>query len=431
MKVGFFISCFFYSLSVCSQSDTVSHRFSSKISDKWLGYRTSMEDKGIVPEVIYIFLPMTNLRGGNKTGSVWMSNLDLSVTFHLDKLINRKGLTFFLYGLGNHGAALTPLTGDAQVLSSIEAPDHWQLYEAWVQQNFSNNKISILAGKYDLNAEFDFIRPGLLFLNSSFGIGIDYSQSGKSGPSIFPYTSLATRVAYRPGQRFKVQAMVADADPEYPGGRLQITRKQGALLATELWFFHMLDKAEVSDGSLVRQPVSRRNRAGRSSVATHSNRITFGAWAYTSRFFDLEDSILGRPFRNAGMYISVQQYFFKNNKDHYLAGFVRGGFSNNRFNRFGSSVTGGITSKNRLFKNMQTRYGMGFTHARNSTLFTQLNEQAGMPVSKAETAIEITMALSVLPSIVVQPNLQWVIHPNTNPLLKNALVASLMVEIIL
>jgi hypothetical protein len=37
-----------------------------------------------------------------------------------------------------------------------------------------------------------------LFLNSSFGIGPEFSQSGLEGPSIFPNTSVGARFAIKP-----------------------------------------------------------------------------------------------------------------------------------------------------------------------------------------------------------------------------------------
>jgi len=45
------------------------------------------------------------------------------------------------------------LQGDAQGVSSISAPNSVKLYEAWIQENFLGNHVSVLAGLYDLNSE--------------------------------------------------------------------------------------------------------------------------------------------------------------------------------------------------------------------------------------------------------------------------------------
>ena len=41
----------------------------------------------------------------------------------------------------------------------------------------------------NLNAEFYVNDSSAMFINSSFGMGQDFAQSGKNGPSIFPVTS--------------------------------------------------------------------------------------------------------------------------------------------------------------------------------------------------------------------------------------------------
>jgi len=56
-----------------------------------------------------------------------------------------------------------------------------------------------------------------LFINSSFGIGPDYAQSGQNGPSIYPFTSVALRLAYQQTDNYYLQAAVFDGvsgDPD-------------------------------------------------------------------------------------------------------------------------------------------------------------------------------------------------------------------------
>ena len=44
------------------------------------------------------------------------------------------------------------------------------------------NRFSALFGRYDLNSEFYRLQSAGLFLNSSFGIGPEFSLSGQNGP---------------------------------------------------------------------------------------------------------------------------------------------------------------------------------------------------------------------------------------------------------
>jgi porin len=63
-------------------------------------------------------------------------------------------------------------------VSNIDASDAWKIYEAWLKQSLFQDRLPVLAGLYDLNSEFDVIESAGLFLNSSHGIGADYSQTG-------------------------------------------------------------------------------------------------------------------------------------------------------------------------------------------------------------------------------------------------------------
>ena len=109
------------------------------------------------------------------------------------KLYQNGMISPFAYGLANHGGSISELTGDIQSVSNIEAENSWRLYEVWANVPIKTLNGSLLVGLYDLNSEFDVINTGGLFLNSSHGIGPDFSSSGVTGPSIFPYTSLAVR----------------------------------------------------------------------------------------------------------------------------------------------------------------------------------------------------------------------------------------------
>src|SRR5258706_5951936 len=99
--------------------------------------------------------------------------------------------------MGLHGGQPDDFVGGAQGVSSITGPRSARLDEAWLQHNFLGNRLSLLGGRYDLNGEFYRLHSAALFLNSSFGMGPEFSQSGAAGPSGFPSTALAARVPYQ------------------------------------------------------------------------------------------------------------------------------------------------------------------------------------------------------------------------------------------
>jgi porin len=58
-----------------------------------------------------------------------------------------------------------------------------------------------------------------------------------------------------------------------------------------------------------------------------------------------------------------------------------------------------------------------------------LQSTQGLPVTSAEKAIEITYLMQLTKWLAVQPDLQYVIHPNTDPTIANALAFQLRFEI--
>jgi porin len=66
--------------------------------------------------------------------------------------------------------------------------------------------------------------------------------------------------------------------------------------------------------------------------------------------------------------------------------------------------------------------------ARNGSSYLEAQQQAVSPVAAAETAIELSYLAQVAAWLALQPDVQYVIHPNTDPRLHNAAVAQLRFE---
>ena len=105
----------------------------------------------------------------------------------------------------------------------------------------------MLAGLYDLNSEFYRLQSAL-FLNSSFGIGPEFAQSGVEGPSIFPDTSVGMRIAFKPAEGLVVRIAALDGVPvDRPDGSRGIFKPgDGALIVGEVAF---LDRPQVAHAS--------------------------------------------------------------------------------------------------------------------------------------------------------------------------------------
>jgi porin len=99
-----------------------------------------VEDKAdaISLQVVYTADIWSNAKGGIKTGTRYLDNLDVMLNVDLEAAVGIPNTTVFVYGLYNNGKSFTgDLTGDAQGISNIETGTRAaKLYEAWIQHDF-------------------------------------------------------------------------------------------------------------------------------------------------------------------------------------------------------------------------------------------------------------------------------------------------------
>src|SRR5258706_3130621 len=185
----------------------------------------------VVTALVYDGDAFADLAGGLRRGTTYLGTLRFQLTADGSRLAGVPGMTLYVEGLNIHGGHPSSFAGDAQGVSNLEGPARSMLYEGWIQQNLFRGHLSILAGRYDLNTEFYRLQSAGLFLNSSFGIGPEFSQSGRSGPSIFPNTSPGVRIAWKPARGVVLRTAILDGVPvERPEARKLFARGDGLLL---------------------------------------------------------------------------------------------------------------------------------------------------------------------------------------------------------
>jgi porin len=392
------------SLPSQAAADEDTGRKDSVLTGDWGGRRTALANKGIDIDVVYKFDAISNTAGGAKTGTKSLDNFDIKSSFDGQKLFGFPGTSALLYFLNNNGSQPgATLTNDAEGVDNIEVRNPGaRLYEAWIQQNFIKDRISILAGLYDLNSEFYVTESSGLFLRSTFGIGTDMGQSGVNGPSIFPVTSVGVRVRVQPYHDLSIQAVALNGvpgDPNKPRG-------------THIRFGH-------GDGSLL---------AGEANYVpggeTPNGKIGIGAWEYTEKFDDFVDiDSSGNPVkrRSDGMYLIAERRIYEvaGRSTKGLTVFARFGIANGDVNRFDYAWSTGAVYTGLFPGRDEGQLGLGVEGAHNSSKY---RESVG--VSDASmTAFELTYSDYVAPWLAVQPDIQYVVNPGTDPGLNDAVVA--------
>ncbi|MDQ7040559.1 MAG: carbohydrate porin [Rhodothermus sp.] len=342
---------------------------------------------------------------GASSRPVWMDNVDVTLTLRL-----HPRTTLFLYGLGNQGGTISERIGVAQSLSNIEAPTSWRLYEVFVEHMVDQGHLSLLAGLYDLNSEFDVLSAAELFLNSSFGIGPEFANSRSEGPSIFPVTALGLRIRFvpwwTPYHAGYVQAVVLDGAPGHThtrtGTHILFGRNDGWLLVTEAGVFVHPRKSELS--------LSPTLLVSRLREYPYDHKLALGFWYYTARFQRLDTDYLRRG--NWGGYLLGETCLYRT-ATRTLWMFLRVGWAHPRVNRFGAYTGGGFSGQGWLPGRPRDRMGLAVAAVHNSRAYRRLQWQHGAPVRHTEWVLEGTYLFALSAVLSLQLDLQWVLHPDT------------------
>ena len=364
--------------------------------------------------VVYTAELWRNATGGLRRGERYLDNLDVTLTVDADRALGWQGATLFVYGLYNNGRALSgDLVGDAQTVSNIETGVRAaRLYEAWVEQRFAGDRASLKIGLYDRNSEFDTSDVGSLSLLSSHGIGPEFAQSGRNGPSIFPNTSLAIRGDYKLDDRWTLRAAVLDGvpgDPDHPARTaIKLGHGDGALLVGEV------------------------------AYAGGETKAAIGYWRYTARFPRIAPGTGGDGQArrgNDGAYLVVERRLAHGLKQadredkQGLAAFVQLGVADAGINPIARYLGGGLVYTGLFRREGDDRIGVTVARAEFGRPYRQRVAAGGSLADSAETVVELTYRTPLTKWLTAQPDLQYVRNPGVDPALGDALAVGIRFEV--
>lgn len=334
---------------------------------------------------------IADIGGGLKRGGRIMHNIDLTAGWD-----GQNGWSAFGYVLEDfNGGFSSNYAGDAQTVSNIDADPGLRLFEAWVKKSSADDKASVTFGLINLNGIFDVQDVGGVFLNSSHGIGPDYSQAG---PSIFPVSALGAVGQWRLDDHFAVRAGVfdgvpGDANDDRKFVYVRLGKDEGA---------HVVAEGEYDfDGGAVK----------------------LGHWQGTVAQTTLDGLGVKKP---QGTYGQVQFTFVKGkDDDHGLKGWVRAGQAEGQVLDLDRYTGGGVVLTGTFKGRDDDVAGLAVARAHWGAPYRAL--QAG-PVAE-ETTWEASYQAAIRPGISLQPDIQYVTHPGGDYAVKNAVVVALRLKI--
>lgn len=354
---------------------------------------------------------MRVVSGGSSCGEAYPSLVRVGATVDAERGFGWKGATWYGSVMRLGGRSPSDRAGDAQGLSNIDGPNAWWVHEAWIEQRLGSGDVTIRAGLYDLSAEFDVVDSGSLFLNGSHGTGPEFSQSGINGPSVFPYTALGLRGRFRAGRGY-VQVAALDGVPGHPDGSpgttIRIENREGLLL--------------VAEGGAAGW-----GGAGRAKAA-------LGAWHYTHAHAIVDDAAGTREnetVSSTGLYAILEGSLVAPDAGlgGGLGGWVRVGIADPDSNRFGRYVGGGLVWHGPFPRRGGDALGLAVAHATNGGTFLAAQRDEGTARERSESVVEATYRFRWTDWLSLQPDVQWVRNPDTDPRRRDALAIGLRFRI--
>jgi len=333
---------------------------------------------------------LDNTQGGLKTGTQAMYNLDLTAAWQ-----GAQGWEAFGYVLadGNGGFSGT-YSGDTQVVSNIDAPAGTRLFEAWIRKTSQDRKSVTTLGIINLNGIFDTQPNATVFLNASDGIGPDYSQAG---PPIFPVAALGLVHEWRPLDGFSLRGglfdgLPGDSDHGSVFTSLHLSPDEGV---------HYVVEAERD---------------------FENGFVKLGHWGYTVRAPRIDGN--GTAVRQ-GTYSQVgMDLTHESDPDQGLKGWVRAGVAEDTVFAISRYLGGGLGYAGLLPGRDHDLAGVAVMR---TDFGTPYRDAEG--VGAAETTVELTYQAEIRSGLIVQPDIQYVVHPSGDPWVRDALVMGVRLRI--
>jgi len=360
--------------------------------------RESLASKGLTFDPYVIEDYVSVYKGGLIDNNTWLGRFDLVSELDLEKAGFLKGGLLHVDILNVHGG-LKPtadhMVGDLQTVSDIEATRSTRIYEGWYQQSLFDNKFSAKFGLIDLNSEFLESDSGNLYINSSLNV-IPSMWVNNNSDAIYPEPVPAVRLKYSPNESFDFLAGFFQGNPLNNDVNAHSTHfgNGEGLLSIEEGQYHY--KLPIEGGL--------------------TGTFKTGFWYNSNDVGVIED--------NYGGYVLIDQKVFQINDTQGLNVFFLGGGAPEGRNIVQDSLAGGFNYTGLVPLRPNDVMGVALTKVDISD-----NVRATTGQGSAETSYEWTYQIEINHNIHLQPDIQYVEHPNAEASIKNASIFMLRTEI--
>ena len=189
------------------------------LAPKWLNeWHDGLAAKGLNFGATWIGDNITNVSGGSGRGAIHFGRFDFSVDGDLEKLVGWTGGKFYANALGLYGRGLSRnYVHNLATISEIEALPEARLYNAYFEQSFYNNALSIRIGQQAADVEFFDSQTDDLFINGTFGWPANKANNLPSGGPAPPIAVPGIRVKATLSDQVTVFGAVFNGNAARPG----------------------------------------------------------------------------------------------------------------------------------------------------------------------------------------------------------------------
>lgn len=388
--------------------------WNKKLSDE--GVDLTLKYEGDVAAVV---------SGGKSRGADYAQQLELNVNADWNKIAGVKGLTStvtFVNRLGQ--SAARDHAGDElfQFEPMYGGTHHAiiHLVQAFADWKSGKGTFDIAAGRLPVGNDFGTSPYYCEFMNTAL-CGYPHSLPAKRGFSAFPNSTWGGRVRVAPNSQWYVQGGAYQVRPQY-GGKYGFdwgwSGTTGAYFPVEIGWEPSFGSDELNGHYKV------------------------GLTTDTSRYDDLLYDANGVPFPISGnlpvkhggrhsVYLLADQMVHRNGNGPenglvLLGGLVASDKTTSKISRFGFAA---VRDQGIISGRKDDVAGVMIAHARISDRLTTEQDLSGDPLQTGEWVVEAMYRIAVAKGLTVQPDVQYLVHPNGQKSIRSALAIAGRVEI--
>ncbi len=393
------------------------------LTGDWGGARTKLKDTtGIDINLAYIGESLAVLSGGINRRASYEGRFQLDVDTDLGTLVGWKGATthFTVFNIHNGGFTAVDNVGSIADPSNIDALATTRLFTAWFQYGDPDkDRVSVRLGQLAGDDEFITSATAAGLINGTFGwAGILAANMTNGGPA-YPLATPGIRVKVNPTKQIGIMAAVFSGDP---AGRdcnddPQVCNRHGTTFS-------------ISGGALWMGELQFKRAGALPGI------YKLGAWYATVDFADqrygfdgfgnvvsLADPTVAGPLNhrgNWGIYAVADQMVAPIGKDGGVNVFLSSGISPSDRNLLNFYIDGGVGFTGFIPDRPKDVLTFGVAYARISPDAAGLDQDTLLingppyPIRDYELMFELSYQWQIAPWWIVQPDLQYIVHPGGN-----------------